>query len=114
LIILDLPIPISVNRSRKIDWAHFRAYKAWQEHADILVMASRQHLQKPINGPFQATITLNEKIRNDADNLCKAIFDYCARIKLIAGDGPAFLRKFTVQFGNAPEGVRIIIEEFDN
>ena len=38
-IVLDLPVPPSVNRTRKVDWRARSATARWHAQADALVMA---------------------------------------------------------------------------
>jgi Holliday junction resolvase RusA-like endonuclease len=111
VITLDLPVPYSVNQTRRVNWAYIKRHKEWTADADALVMLEGQQKQKPIVGQFQALIILDEtKCKADPDNIIKALFDYCRRLRLIENDSPKYLRKFTVEYGEAPEGVRITLK----
>jgi Holliday junction resolvase RusA-like endonuclease len=106
MIVLDLPAPLSVNRTRKIDWAAKPKIAAWIKAADALVM-SQGRLPPRISGQFQVTITLPEGSRIDGDNTTKGIVDYLRRLELIADDNPKHMRRMVVEFGEAPTGCRI-------
>jgi Holliday junction resolvase RusA-like endonuclease len=109
-IMLDLPPPLSVNQSRRINWGYIKKHKEWQADADAIVMLEGKHKQKPILGRFRAFIVIDEtKCRADPDNILKALFDYCKRLRLIEDDSPKYLREFTVKYGDAPEGVRLTL-----
>jgi len=43
----------------------------------------------------------------DLDNCCKVLIDYLRRIELIANDAPKNMRRLVVEWGEAPEGVRV-------
>jgi hypothetical protein len=111
MIVLDLPKPLSVNRTRRIDWRAKPAIDRWVKSADALVM-SRGRLQKRICGPFEAIITLPIGSALDADNTPKMIIDYARRLELIDNDDPKRMRRLTVEFGEAPEGCRLILIEW--
>lgn len=108
MIELDLPPPLSVNRTRKVDWAARRSVAAWVDQADRLVM-SQGKLPNPLMGRYEATVVLREGSAKDCDNVVKGILDYARRIGLVADDSPTYLRRLTVEFGNAPEGCRLIL-----
>jgi Holliday junction resolvase RusA-like endonuclease len=109
--IIDLPVPPSVNRTRKVDWVGRAAVKRWMMEADGLV-----HLFRVLkgnvrmDGQFEATIILSEAhTKMDADNAIKSIIDYAKRLELIKDDSPKFMRKITVEWGDAPHGCRLIL-----
>lgn len=112
MIALDLPPPLSTNRTRKIDWAAKRIIDAWIDNADRLVM-SQGKLPNPIMGRYEATIILREGSGVDLDNTLKGLFDYATRIGLVADDSPTYLRKITVEFGDAPEGCRLMLRPIE-
>lgn len=106
---LRLPFPLSVNRTRRIDWRASAARDKWTRSADNLVLT-----QKPLGsvpGQFQITIVLNEHLGGaDLDNGIKLIIDYARRLELITDDSPKYMRRLIVEFGNPPEGCEITIE----
>lgn len=111
MIILDLPKPLSVNRTRRIDWRAKPAIDRWVKSADALVM-SRGRLPKRISGPFEAIITLPIGSALDADNTPKMVVDYARRLELIDNDDPTHMRRLTIEFGDAPEGCRLALREW--
>lgn len=108
--VLPLPPPPSVNRTRKIDWKGQRKLAAWKDHADELVMVAGGLRKFPkMPGKFEAHIMLDNSLTIDADNSCKAILDYAKRLTLIKDDGPKYLRKLTVQWGDVPSGCQLTL-----
>jgi Holliday junction resolvase RusA-like endonuclease len=111
---LDLPAPPSVNRTRRVDWDGQRAKKKWAQQADIMVLAARcrtrQALPRKIACQFEVTIVLSERHTHiDIDNGVKNLIDYLRRIELIVDDGPKYLRRLIVQFGDASMGCRVTL-----
>jgi Holliday junction resolvase RusA-like endonuclease len=108
-IVLDLPVPPSVNRTRKVDWRARSATARWLAQADALVM-SQGRLPPAIIGPWEMSITMSESLwRIDPDNGLKCLIDFFRRISLIENDSPRFARRIVLQWGDAPEGVRVEI-----
>lgn len=113
-IVLDLPAPPSVNRTRKIDWKAGRKFKGWTRRADVLVLASRCRTRDPqahhIPGRYELSITLSEAhTKIDLDNGIKWLIDYLRRIEAVQDDSPAYFRRLTVEWGTAPEGCRVTV-----
>lgn len=113
-LMLDIPVPPSVNETRRIDHAAARKVEAWKAAADIALMVSGQYKlakRAAMPGRFELTITLCERqCRLDADNPVKAAIDYLRRIELIRDDAPRFMRKLTVEWGFAPAGCRLTVK----
>lgn len=108
-IVLDLPVPRSVNNSRRINLAGLPGKTAWVKAADSLVMAKGK-LPTAIIGPWSMVVTMNEAMwRLDPDNGLKDIIDYCRRLELIENDSPRFAREIILRWGDAPEGCRVTI-----
>lgn len=108
-IVLDLPVPPSVNKVRKVDWAAARQHRSWIAAADALVM-SRGRLPPAIIGPWKMVVTMSDALwLIDPDNGLKCLIDFCRRIDLIENDSPRFAREITLRWGEAPEGVRVTI-----
>lgn len=107
-IVLDLPRPLSVNRTRRIDWSAVPRIQAWKAAADKLVM-SQGRLPKRISGRFEAILTLPEDCPFDGDNSPKIVIDYLRRLELIDNDDPKHMRRLTIEFGEAPEGCRVTV-----
>lgn len=113
-IILDLPVPPSVNRTRRVDWSAVRTMKAWSNVADAYVLAAKGRSNSPLKlirvARFELIVTLDERqTRIDLDNGLKSLIDYLRRIQLIEDDSPKHLRKLTVTWGTAPMGCRVTI-----
>jgi Holliday junction resolvase RusA-like endonuclease len=109
-IILDLPPPPSVNRTRRVNWRGQHAAEQWCAVADKVVMATRRPNQpRKIEGPFDLHVTLSPTVRSDPDNGLKSLIDYLRRIEVIQNDSPKFFRRLTVEWGTAPEGVRVTV-----
>lgn len=112
-IVLDIPVPPSVNRSRRVDWAAMKKVNAWKAKADLTLMANGQYRKaKPhaIKGQYELTIVLNEKTcRLDQDNPIKPAIDYLRKLGLITDDSKKYGRRLVVEWGEAPEGCRLIL-----
>lgn len=113
VIVLDLPAPPSVNRLRKIDWDGWNVARNWRNRADPMVLWNRSKRRgQPIaiKGKVELDITISEGHTGiDADNGLKILIDYLRRIGAIEDDCQKFVRKITVQFGEAPEGCRVVV-----
>ncbi len=113
--ILDLPMPPSVNRI----WRRGRGkvvyldpkYRAWRKEADALAMF-RDWRRKRNKGPFMCSIVHNAaKRRGDADNRIKAVLDWLQRAEIIENDS---LAEFvSAEWGNAPEGCRVTLTKVE-
>lgn len=113
-IVLDVPIPPSVNRTRKIDHAAAAEVEKWKAAADVMLMASGQYraaVRIGVPERFELTIVLDEaSCRLDPDNPVKAAVDYLRRIELIRNDDKRYMRALHVIWGEAPEGCRMILK----
>lgn len=110
-IVLDLPAPPSVNRTRRVDWRGQHAAEHWQSIADKVVMATRRHDQpRKVEGPFELHVMLSPTVKADPDNGLKNLIDYLRRIEVIQNDSPKYFRKLTVEWGTAPEGCRVTVK----
>ncbi len=108
-IVLDLPVPPSVNRTRRVDWRSAGNSARWMAEADALVL-SQGKLPPAVIGPWEMSITMSDELwRIDPDNGLKCLIDYCRRLDLIENDSPRFARRIVLEFGEAPEGCRITI-----
>jgi len=111
MITLRLPEPLSVNRTRRIDWKNYPKVKAWIKHADGLFLTQKRGLGKPITGEYEITITLRDGSLTDLDNTCKAILDVVRRFGLVTDDDPKHMKRLVVEFGDV-EGCRVDIRAF--
>jgi hypothetical protein len=111
--ILDLPVPPSVNKTRRVNWAAMSVVADWIKRADVLLTASGQYRmakKQKINGPYELTIILNEAMcKLDPDNPIKTPIDYLRRLELIPNDSPKFARRIVIEWGDAPEGCRLVL-----
>ena len=62
-----------------------------------------------ITGPFEANVVIDPMSRLDFDNGIKLLIDTAQNYGLVQDDSPKYLRKLTVQFGEAPEGARLTL-----
>jgi hypothetical protein len=50
-IVLDLPVPPSVNRTRRVDWRSMARRRKWESAADTLALLNGKH--RKITGRFE-------------------------------------------------------------
>ena len=115
-IVLDLPPPPSVNKTRKVDWRAQPKVRAWIKGANALTTFAWAAGKRPkeILGRFEATIILNEiKTKADLDNTPKRLIDYARYLGLIADDSPKYMRRVIIEWGEAPEGCRLILRPME-
>ena len=96
---LDLPIPPSVNRLRRVDWRGQQQLENFKQLADWMISAAFSPGPAPcrkITGPYQLTIAIPENRRRDLDNYHKAIIDYLVSREFTPDDRQ--LRAFTVRW----------------
>jgi Holliday junction resolvase RusA-like endonuclease len=110
--VLDIPVPPSVNRTRRIDRASISIQEAWEHQCDMWLMASGQYRSaEKLRCPFDLEVILNETMcRRDPDNVLKAPIDYLRRVELIPNDNPTYFRRLVVEWGDAPRGCRLILK----
>jgi len=108
---LSLPPPPSVNRTRKIDWANYPQVKKWRKTSNNFLIFdwSGGKRPKPILGHYEILIILGEGVLLDVDNGLKCLIDLPVRLGLVVDDAPRYLRKLTVEWGDAPRGCRLIL-----
>lgn len=111
-IVLDLPPPPSVNRTRKVHWKGHKKYVAWKKEASWHLTENGQlRIAKPgILGKYELTVTINEsKCGSDPDNILKGCIDLLRSLNLIVDDSPAYARRIIVQYGHVPDGARVTL-----
>jgi Holliday junction resolvase RusA-like endonuclease len=112
-IVLDLPFPPSTNRIWRGNGKNvYRApkYIAWQQQADMSVMAKRQFPRRKISGPFSIHIALNDSNRGDGDNRIKAILDWCQSRDVVRNDSDCRRGEWIwVAPDQAPAGCRVTL-----
>jgi hypothetical protein len=111
-IVINLPSPLSVNRTRRIDWKNYPLVKEWQRQADALFLLQKRSLPPPIQGQYGITITLEDGSRIDADNTVKLLIDTIRRYRLVVDDDPKRMRHVVIEFGDV-EGCRITITRWN-
>jgi Holliday junction resolvase RusA-like endonuclease len=119
MIVLDLPPPVSVNRTRRINWRLSSRHKGWTKAADALVLASRARSVNPmprkVDGQFEVTIIFSEHHnRMDLDNGVKWVIDYLRRIEVVKDDSPKYMRRVVIEWGVALEGCRVVVKPWEN
>lgn len=113
-IVLDLPPPVSVNRSRKIDWEGHQRLKEWKRGADAYVFAAKCREVNPLRleriTRYHLEIILDDRLNElDADNSLKGLIDYLHRIGITRNDGKRNMRRLVVEWGIAPTGCRVVV-----
>jgi len=113
-IVLDLPPPISVNESRRVNWAASKKLANWRRQADALIFAAKCRSENPLRMSkiqrFEIWITLSEALVNiDADNAPKHLIDYLRLIEVIENDAKKNMRGVHVLWGIAPTGCRVVV-----
>lgn len=111
--VIDLPAPPSVNRTRKLDFSSLRVTNAWKNVANAYVLAAKGRRNSPLRltkvSRFELLVVFSETHKLDLDNGLKALIDYLRKIEAIEDDSPKHLRRLIVEFGHAPMGVRVTI-----
>lgn len=111
--VLDIPVPPSLNRARKIDWANYGEVTSWHDQCRKHLMVGGQYRNAKKIKPkdrYELTIVLDEKQTGiDLGNAEKLCNDYLKRIELVQDDGPKFCRRIVIEFGEAPSGCRLIV-----
>lgn len=115
-IILDIPVPLSVNRTRRENKAAKKEIENWLVKADAQIMSSGQYRtarrQRKPEQPCEIKIILDPaKCRLDPDNPVKNAIDYLRRLELLTNDTGKFVRRIVVEWGTAPAGCRLVISE---
>jgi Holliday junction resolvase RusA-like endonuclease len=112
-VVLDLPMPPSVNRiwranrTGKNKVSISPEYAAWKLHADRLTLSMGQFRGlKTIVGPFEAHIVLKRQC-GDLDNRAKGILDWLQSRSVVVDD--KFCERLTLQWGDAPHGCRVTV-----
>jgi len=114
-IVLDLPPPLSVNKTRRYDWSSHKRAQAWTRAADALVLVAKCRVENPFRPllikRFQLKVTLSEAhTKIDLDNSIKLVCDYLRRIDVIEDDSWKHMRRLVVEWGDAPEGCRVEVQ----
>ena len=101
VVMLELPVPPSVNRTRRVDWAGQAKLEEFKQLADWMISAAFSPGPAPcrkITGPYELTIAIPENRRRDLDNYHKAIIDYLVSREFTPDDRQ--LRRLIVEWGD--------------
>ena len=88
-IILDLPMPPSVNaiwRHRRGHVYKTKTYNEWIREADAMILINRQYPREKITGPFEFCLYLNRSFSGDGDNRIKACLDFLQSRQIVTND----------------------------
>lgn len=116
-IFLDLPVPPSVNKTRRYDMAHSKLVRNWKDKAEPLVLAAKTSAINPLRlsriSRFEIAVIVSEDdTQMDLDNGLKTLIDYLKIIGVIRDDSKKHMRGLTVTWGSrsdAPEGCRVFV-----
>jgi Holliday junction resolvase RusA-like endonuclease len=110
-VVLDIPLPPSVNRTRKVDWIGHRKYTQWKRDAGMHLVANGQYRNAPRRlQQYELTITLDEQqCRLDPDNPVKAAIDLLRSLEIITDDTPKYARRIVIEWGKAVDGCRLTV-----
>lgn len=116
-VMLDLPVPPSVNKTRRYDMAATKIVQSWKQRADPLVLAAKTSALNPLRlskiQRFEIAIVVSEDhTKMDLDNGIKTLVDYLKTIGVIRDDAKKNMRGLTVTWGaaaDAPEGCRVFV-----
>jgi hypothetical protein len=75
-LVLDLPAPLSVNKTRRIDYRSMPAVKEWRRKADALFLLQKRDLLtgQTITGPFEVFVKNSARFRHWRQSL-QFVFD---------------------------------------
>lgn len=116
-IFLDLPVPPSVNKTRRYDMSSTKIVRDWKDRAEPLVLAAKTSAINPLRlskiSRFEVAIVVSEDhTEMDLDNGIKTLIDYLKIIGVIRDDAKKNMRGLTVIWGSAaeaPEGCRVFV-----
>src|SRR5882672_9563713 len=91
-VVICLPIPISTNRARRIDWANHPDVLRWRKQADALVLQAKRRKVNPLKleriPRFELHFLVSNTCKTDLDNLLKLAIDYLRKVEIIEDDSP--------------------------
>jgi Holliday junction resolvase RusA-like endonuclease len=110
---IRLPFPPSVNKMFGAKRGKGRGryvlpeYEAWRSDATAALYQQRP---KPILGPCEVWIDLDDRRAGDADNRAKAILDCLVKFGTIGGDSKKYVKRVSIGWAKC-DGCRVAIEE---
>lgn len=108
---LDVPVPPSTNKIRRIDWANHRKHQEWRDDAGWALKFSGQWRRR-LQGLKRYTLEIildESQVATDPDNVAKSCSDLLKTIGVIVDDGPKNARQILIRWGEAPRGIRLIV-----
>jgi Holliday junction resolvase RusA-like endonuclease len=108
-LIVTLPNPPSPNAIwRAVNGRVIKSeeYRVWIQRAGLELMAQRA---RPITGPINVRILVQENGRRDLDGYAKGVLDLLVAHKLIDGDRCKTVRRIVMDWSREVEGVRVEI-----
>ena len=114
-ITLNLPVPPSVNRIRRVDWAGNKKRSEYYLRSDLFLVA---HGPRPppvrlITGAFEIRIQIPESLSGiDLDNHAKALLDYLVSREFIPDDAKRYLRRLVIEWGSPTPACHITIKGY--
>lgn len=110
MITLDLPVPPSINRTKRPTGEGLARVRVWILAADRMALAQcAGRSAGKITGPFEIRITFGAATGIDLDNGPKHLIDYLRRIRIIQNDDKSRMMRVILERGTAPEGVRVTV-----
>ena len=111
-LILDLPLPPSVNRTSGLRLGNeHRLVKAWRKAADAHLMYTRQsRYLRAIDGEVAIEIWWHSPRIGDIDNRLKHLLDYLQRLRVVEDDSRC--RELHVRYGGAHVGCRVRVRPY--
>jgi hypothetical protein len=113
MITYDWPIPPSVNRLRRVDFKQHRLLTKWRDRADALVMLQKRGPLPRLTSPVEIHVVVKDTYHGDLDNVFKVLCDNLVRLAIIPDDSPKYVKRIVMEFGEAPEGVRITLKPWN-
>lgn len=111
-IVLDLPVPRSINRTKRPNWAATRRTAEWARTADHCrrLQLGPQWDVKPVDR-FELLVIVDESYRGDIDNILKLLIDWLrTNAGLVTDDAAKNMREITIKRGFVPQGCRVTVK----
>ena len=105
----QLPIPPSVNRVRRADFASAALVRKWRIKANNLMLMQKRGELIRFRDPVEIHVLVKSHYHGDLDNIYKTLSDYLVTLTIIPDDSPKYVRRITMEFGEAPEGCVVTV-----
>jgi hypothetical protein len=109
---IDLPVPLSVNQLRRINWANHKKAQDWRRAANACLMLAKASKTVRFDRipRFELTVTLDDGLALlDLDNSLKLLIDYLVSVNIVANDSPKHMRRLVVQWGSVSAGCNVVV-----